>query len=48
MNFLWGDGALERKPHLVRWATICSDKRKRGLGVKSLVFLNKALLGKWS
>ena len=45
-DFLWGGGALEQKPHLVRWSTICLDKRKRGLGVQSLATLNKALLGK--
>ena len=47
-DFLWGGGALEQKPHLVRWMVVCLDKRKGGLGVKSLVTLNRALLGKWS
>ena len=47
-DFLWGGGALVRRPHLVRWATICLDRRKGGLGVKSLSTLNKALLCKWS
>ena len=47
-DFPWGDGALERKPHLVRWLIVCIDKRKRGLEVKSLTLLNKALLGKWT
>ncbi|RVW24939.1 hypothetical protein CK203_079533 [Vitis vinifera] len=28
-DFLWGDGTLDSKPHLVKWDTICSD-RKRG------------------
>ena len=37
-----------REPHLVRWTIVCLDKRKRGLRVKSLASLNKALLGKWS
>ncbi|RVW38066.1 putative ribonuclease H protein [Vitis vinifera] len=27
-DFLWGGGALERKPHLVNWDTVCMDKRK--------------------
>ena len=35
-DFLWGGGALEQKPHLVRWPIVCVDKRKGGLGVKSL------------
>ena len=47
-DFLWGGGALVQRPQLVRWATICLDKRKGGLGVKSLSTLNKALLCKWS
>ncbi|RVW46492.1 hypothetical protein CK203_067358 [Vitis vinifera] len=29
-TFLWGGGALEQKPHLVRWAIINSDKNKGG------------------
>ncbi|RVW84965.1 hypothetical protein CK203_039502 [Vitis vinifera] len=33
-DFLWGGGALERKPHLVRWALVCLDKRKGDLGGK--------------
>ena len=47
-DFLWGDGALERKAQLERRPTICSNKRKGGLGVNSLAILNKALLSKWS
>ena len=47
-NFLWGEGALEQRLHLVTWTTICLDKRKGGLRVKrlSLSTLNKALLCK--
>ena len=45
---MWGDGAIERKPHLVRWETVCLDKRKGGLGVNCFSTLNKALLCKWS
>ncbi|RVW55855.1 Transmembrane emp24 domain-containing protein p24beta3 [Vitis vinifera] len=40
--------ALERKPHLVEWSIVCSDKRKGGLDVRNLALLNKALLCKWS
>ena len=47
-DFLWGDGALEQNPHLVRWPIVCEDKSKGGLGVKSLGSFNKALLGKWA
>ena len=42
-DFLWGGGALEQKPHLVRWAIINSNKNKGGLGVKHLSTLNRAL-----
>ncbi|RVX19759.1 Transposon TX1 uncharacterized 149 kDa protein [Vitis vinifera] len=41
-------GALERKPHLVNWDTVCMDKRKGGLGVRRLSILNRALLCKWN
>ena len=37
---------LEKKPHLMKWDIVCLDKRKGGLGVRSLNSLNKALL-KW-
>ena len=46
-DFLWVGGALKQKPHLVRWPIVCLDKRKGGLGVKSLGSFNRALLGKW-
>ena len=47
-QFLWGGSAPEKKISLVRWATVCSEKRKGGIGLKSLSKLNKALLCKWS
>ena len=34
-------------PHLVNWKVCYADK-EGGLGIRSLVALNKALLGKWS
>ncbi|KAJ9677832.1 hypothetical protein PVL29_022672 [Vitis rotundifolia] len=46
-DFLWGGGSLERKAHLVSWERVCVSKEKGGLGLRKLVFLNKALLGKW-
>ena len=46
-DFLWGGGNLEKKPHLVKWSTICSDIKIGGLGAKSLSILKKALLCKW-
>ena len=46
-DFLWGGGALEQKPHLVRWLIVCVEKRKERLGVKNLGTFNRDLLGKW-
>ena len=46
-DFLWGGGALENKPYLVKWSSICMAKEKGGLGVCSLSLMNKTLLCKW-
>ena len=46
-DFLWGGGALENKPHLVKWDIVCLNKRKGGVGVRHLNSLNKALLCNW-
>ena len=45
-EFVWGRGALDKKPHLVRWLIVCADKTKGGLGVRCLSKLNRALLCK--
>ena len=45
-DFLWGGDTLEKKSHLVNWSAVCADMRQGGLGIRSLVALNKALLGK--
>ena len=45
-DFLWGEGNLERKIHLVNWDIVYSSKEKGGLGIRSLSNFNKALLGK--
>ena len=34
--------------HLVRWNTVCLEKRKGGLGVRNLFMMNIALLSKWN
>ena len=47
-DFLWGGGALEKRPHLVKWVVVCSHKKKGGLGIRNLSILNRALLCKWS
>ena len=46
-DFLWGGVTLDSKPHLVKWDTVCSDRRMGGLGVRRLHLLNKAVLCKW-
>ncbi|RVX23098.1 putative ribonuclease H protein [Vitis vinifera] len=38
----WGN-----KAHLIKWEVVCMDKKKGGLGLRKLIWLNKALLGKW-
>ena len=47
-DFLWGGGNLERKLHLEKWKVICMSKDKGGLGIRGLLNLNRALLGKWN
>ena len=46
-DFLWGGGSPERKIHLINWGVVCTHKEKGGLGIRKIVLLNKALLGKW-
>ena len=45
-DLLWGGRALVQKLHLVRWNTVCLEKRKSGLGVKNLSLVNTTLLSK--
>ena len=47
-DFLWGRGNQDRKIHLVNWNTMCTSKRKGGLGILKLEKLNKSLLRKWN
>ena len=46
-GFLWGGGSLERKVHLINWEVVCAQKEKGGLGLRKIILLNEALLGKW-
>ena len=32
----------------MNWSAVCTNMRQGGLGIRSLVALNKALLGKWN
>ncbi|RVW71573.1 putative ribonuclease H protein [Vitis vinifera] len=45
-DFLWRGANGGNKAHLVKWEVVCADKEKGGLGLRKLVCLNKALLGK--
>ena len=38
---------MERKIHLINWDVVYTQKEKGGLGIRKIVLLNKALLGKW-
>ncbi|KAK2660207.1 hypothetical protein Ddye_006740 [Dipteronia dyeriana] len=46
-DFFWGDGIQKRKIHSIKWATLCKSKKEGGLGVGSVLNLNKGLLAKW-
>ena len=46
-EFLWGGGSLEKKPHLVNWIIVCTEKKKVGLGLCKFFNLNRVLLCKW-
>lgn len=42
-GFPLGWGALDKKPHLVRWLVVCSDEMKGGLGIRCLSKLKTVL-----
>ena len=46
-EILWGGSSHKKKPHLVKWSTVCTKKKNGGLGLRSFSKLNKALLSKW-
>ena len=45
-RFLWGETAMERKPHLVTWGAVIKEKAKGGLGIRSMRHLNSAFIMK--
>ena len=47
-DFLWEGGNQDRKIHMVNWNTVCTSKRKGGLGIRRLEKLNKSLPRKWN
>ncbi|RVX11715.1 putative ribonuclease H protein [Vitis vinifera] len=46
-EFFVGRSQWGNKAHLIKWEVVCMDKKKGGLGLRKLIWLNKALLGKW-
>jgi hypothetical protein len=46
-DFLWGGLSEEFKYHLERWPKVCTPISEGGLGIRNLLRLNHALLGKW-
>jgi hypothetical protein len=46
-RFFWQGGKLKRKYHLVKWEKVCKAKKKGGLGLKVLRYMNISLLCKW-
>jgi hypothetical protein len=45
--FFWQGGGHKKKYHLLRWEIICKNKKKGGLGIKSIEKMNLSLLCKW-
>ena len=43
-KFLWGDIAQHRHCHTISWETIATPREVGGLGLKSMPYLNVALL----
>ena len=46
-DFLWGGVSLVKKPHFVKWLTVCNYKKEGSLGVTRFFKLNRALWSKW-
>ena len=40
-DFLWGGGSLDKKPHLVKWDTVCSDKKTGAWVLKVCIILTE-------
>lgn len=45
-NFLWGDSTTKRRIHLISWNSVTLPKVVGGLGIKTSIHKNKALLAK--
>ena len=38
---------MERRPHTIKWETVCTNEDNGELGVQRFSYLNRAFLGKW-
>ncbi|CAL5385637.1 unnamed protein product [Camellia sinensis] len=45
-HFWWGQREEERKIHWLRWSKLCLPRQKGGLGFRSLMAFNRAMLAK--
>ncbi|KAK3184861.1 hypothetical protein Dsin_032147 [Dipteronia sinensis] len=46
-SFLWGDRAVKRKMHGVKWEEVCKSEANDGLEVGRILDKNKAMYAKW-
>jgi hypothetical protein len=46
-EFLWGGPEGGKRIPWVKWAVVCKDKNKGGLGVRDISLVNSSLLVKW-
>lgn len=44
-KFLCRGANMDRKIHLIRWETVCSNKKRGGLGITNLSLVSRDLLG---
>jgi len=45
-EFWWGSKQGERKIHLIKWETLCKEKKKGGIGFRTFHKFNLAMLSK--
>ncbi|KAF7843938.1 putative ribonuclease H protein At1g65750 family [Senna tora] len=45
-DFVWGSNAEKRKPHLVKWESVCSPKEMGGVGLRRIEGTNTTLMMK--
>lgn len=45
-RFWWGDNEREKRMHWLNWKKMCKPKSRGGMGFRSMVEFNQALLSK--